>query len=137
MAEEFEGPGILKSAYSKTPVYIPAFTDSEMGLDVATWAMSKKIDFTRSQVGAGGDFAVLRTLHDVCPVFNPYLDLNHYAEEVVGCTRLGIFTIGGGVPRNGGKFVHRDQQYALGLNVPPRDFTMACASARSPIIGVA
>jgi deoxyhypusine synthase len=35
LAEEFEGPGILKSAYLKNvPVYIPAFTDSEMGLDV-------------------------------------------------------------------------------------------------------
>lgn len=42
LAEEFEGDGILKSAYLKNvPVYIPAFTDSEMGLDVGTWAMGK------------------------------------------------------------------------------------------------
>ncbi|HMU31099.1 MAG TPA: deoxyhypusine synthase family protein, partial [Nitrospira sp.] len=84
LAEEFEGPGILKSAYLKNvPVYIPAFTDSEMGLDLGTWAMGKQIDFTRSQIKEGGDVAVLRALHQTCPVFNPYLDLNHYAEEVL------------------------------------------------------
>ena len=42
LAEGFDGEGILKSAYlKKVPVYIPAFTDSEMGLDVGTWAMAR------------------------------------------------------------------------------------------------
>lgn len=96
LAEEFEGDGILKSAYLKNvPVYIPAFTDSEMGLDVGTWAMGKNIDRVRSQVKEGGDMAVLRGLHQCYPNFNPYLDLNHYADEVLGAKRLGIFTIGG------------------------------------------
>ena len=126
LAEEFEGPGILKSAYLKNvPVYIPAFTDSEMGLDVATWAMGKQIDFTRSQIKAGGDVAVLRALHETCPVFNPYLDLNHYAEEVLGSTKLGIFTIGGGVPRNWAQQVAPYIEISnsrLGLNVPPPRF---------------
>lgn len=85
LAEEFEGDGILKSAYLKNvPVYIPAFTDSEMGLDVGTWAMGKNIDRVRSQVKEGGDMAVLRGLHQCYPNFNPYLDLNHYADEVLG-----------------------------------------------------
>jgi deoxyhypusine synthase len=126
LAEEFEGPGILKSAYLKNvPVYIPAFTDSEMGLDVGTWAMGKQIDFTRSQIKEGGDAAVLRALHQTCPVFNPYLDLNHYADEVLGSTRLGIFTIGGGVPRNWAQQVAPYIEISntrLGLNVEPPRF---------------
>ena len=37
-----DSPGILRSAYLKNvPVYVPAFTDSEMGLDVATWMLRK------------------------------------------------------------------------------------------------
>ena len=68
LTEEFEGPGILKSAYLKhVPVYIPAFTDSEMGLDVGTWAMGKHMDRARSQSREGGDLAVLRALHQTCP----------------------------------------------------------------------
>ncbi len=40
-----DGPGILRSAYEKdVPVFIPAFTDSEMGLDVATWAMAEALE---------------------------------------------------------------------------------------------
>ncbi|HAN91384.1 MAG TPA: deoxyhypusine synthase [Nitrospira sp.] len=126
LAEEFEGPGILKSAYLKNvPVYIPAFTDSEMGLDVGTWAMGKRMDQARSQVKEGGDMAVLRALHQTCPVFNPYLDLNHYAEEVLGSKRLGIFTIGGGVPRNWAQQVAPYIEISntrLGLNVQPPRF---------------
>ena len=42
--EQFEGPAILKSAYLKgVPVYIPAFTDSELGLDVSIWAMHESV----------------------------------------------------------------------------------------------
>lgn len=126
LAEEFEGPGILKSAYlKKVPVYIPAFTDSEMGLDVGTWAMSKNIDRARSQVKEGGDMAILRALHQTCPSFNPYLDLNSYAEEILGAKRLGIFTIGGGVPRNWAQQVAPYIEIGnvrLGLNVKPPRF---------------
>jgi deoxyhypusine synthase len=34
------------------------------------------------------------------PNYNPFLDLLSYARFVSGKKRLGIFTIGGGVPRN-------------------------------------
>ena len=34
------------------------------------------------------------------PNFNPFLDLNSYTRNLLGAKRLGIFTIGGGVPRN-------------------------------------
>ena len=35
-----------------------------------------------------------------CRRYNPYLDLNSFARFCLGAKRLGIFTIGGGVPRN-------------------------------------
>ncbi|MCA9065126.1 MAG: deoxyhypusine synthase family protein, partial [Planctomycetaceae bacterium] len=38
------GPGILKSAYEKNvPVFVPAFTDSELGLDFSTTAILQAI----------------------------------------------------------------------------------------------
>lgn len=124
LSEEFEGAGILKSAYLKgVPVYIPAFTDSEMGLDVATWAMAKNIDRARGQA-ENGDLAVLRMLYQTKPSFNPYLDLNSYTDRVLKAKRLGIFTIGGGVPRNWAQQVAPYVEIGnarMGLNVrPPR-----------------
>lgn len=90
-----EGVGILRSAYQQeVPVFIPAFTDSEVGLDVATWAMKSALK--------GRDHASLT--HDeafaAVPPFNPFLDLLEYARLAGKADRLGIFTIGGGVPRN-------------------------------------
>ena len=84
--------GVLRSAYDKgVPVYVPAFTDSELGLDLSTWAMRRAI-----ASGAPKD----RTAFNVLPPYNPYLDLNSFARLALGAKRLGIFTIGGGVPRN-------------------------------------
>jgi len=34
------------------------------------------------------------------PRYNPFLDLGSFARFALGAKRLGIFTIGGGVPRN-------------------------------------
>jgi len=39
-------------------------------------------------------------LFTAIPQYNPYLDLNRFARFALGAKRLGIFTIGGGVPRN-------------------------------------
>ena len=42
LAEDPHGRGVLRSAYLKgVPVYVPAFTDSELGLDLSTWAMKR------------------------------------------------------------------------------------------------
>lgn len=91
------GPGILRSAYEKNvPVFIPAFTDSEMGLDFSTWAMYHALK------AKGGDVAKLNH-HDVMsavPPFNPFLDLQEYARLIGDSDEIGIFTVGGGVPRN-------------------------------------
>ncbi|HHK41533.1 MAG TPA: deoxyhypusine synthase [Planctomycetaceae bacterium] len=95
---EAAGPAILRSAYRRrVPVFIPAFTDSELGLDVAAWQL----------LGAWRNSGVdpqsvdgKRLLETAPPPFNPFLDLWHYAQTIAASKRLAIFTIGGGVPRN-------------------------------------
>jgi deoxyhypusine synthase len=92
------GPGILKSAYEKgVPVFVPAFTDSELGLDFATTAILKSIK--KLSPAERAKLTAAETLTQV-PVFNPFLDLYEYATHVTNRDCLGIFTIGGGVPRN-------------------------------------
>ncbi len=77
------GRGILKSAYEKNvPVFVPAFTDSELGLDVA---------LTNRERARDGKPKFR---------FDPFEDLEHFAATLLAQKRLGIFTIGGGVPRN-------------------------------------
>ena len=81
--QSVEGRGILKSAYEKNvPVFVPAFTDSELGLD---FALTNRI---RVRDGK----PKLR--------FDPFEDLDFFAETMLANKRIGIFTIGGGVPRN-------------------------------------
>jgi deoxyhypusine synthase len=83
LKENTNGRSILKSAFEKkVPVYIPAFTDSEFGFFVDI--------YTRRQEAKG-----------VKPFqFNSFLDLWHYAEKIRSAKKVGVFTIGGGVPRN-------------------------------------
>jgi deoxyhypusine synthase len=91
------GPGILRSAYEKNiPVFIPAFTDSEMGLDFSTWAMYHALK------AKGGDLKSLdhHEVMSAVPPFNPFLDLQEYARLIGDSEEIGIFTVGGGVPRN-------------------------------------
>jgi deoxyhypusine synthase len=77
------GRAILRSAVRRdVPIYVPAFTDSELGLDFAI--------HNRRLVAEG------KTPFG----FDPFLDLEDFAERVRQHERLGIFTIGGGVPRN-------------------------------------
>jgi deoxyhypusine synthase len=116
LAAEPEGAGVLKSAYLKqVPVYVPAFTDSELGLDLSTWAMLR--------AKARGVTDALALFEHV-PRYNPFLDLSSFARFALGAKRLGIFTIGGGVPRNWaqevGPYVDITNQ-RLGVDlVPPR-----------------
>ena len=101
--DHYPGAGILKSAYEQSvPVYIPAFTDSELGLDVSIWGMNRgKSDQAAAPTTEGKtDQEIWNQLRQSCPTFNPFLDLNSYTEKLLSAKRLGIFTIGGGVPRN-------------------------------------
>jgi len=83
LAETAKERGILKSAYKKgVPVFVPAFTDSELGLD---FALSNRMRDRRGKPRLS---------------YDPFLDLEHFAETLLKQKRLGIFTIGGGVPRN-------------------------------------
>ena len=136
LAEEYDGTGILKSAYLKNvPVFIPAFTDSEMGLDIGTWAMNRNLDQARAQKQEHGDLEVLRTILCSYPSFNPYLDLNSYANHVISSKRRGIFTIGGGVPRNWAQQVGPYIEVCntrLGLNVEPPRFQYAVRICPDP-----
>ena len=73
--------GILQEAFRKNiPVFIPAFTDSELGLSFAMYN--------------------LRMGRDRRIPFDPFIDLDRYTEIASEARHLGIFTVGGGVPRN-------------------------------------
>ncbi len=77
------GRGILKSATERgVPIFVPAFTDSELGID---FALHQRLQRKRGT-------PVLR--------FDPFEDFEHYASTMLATKRMGIFTIGGGVPRN-------------------------------------
>ena len=77
------GRGILKSAYEKhVAVFVPAFTDSEIGLDFALT--------NRGRAREGRP----RLKYD------PFEDLEQYASTALRQKKLGLLTIGGGVPRN-------------------------------------
>lgn len=90
-----QGPGILRSAWRKqVPVFIPAFTDSEMGLDFSTHVMA------RALASRKGEAITPETLFTDVPAYNPFLDLQEYARLIGRAGRLGIITVGGGVPRN-------------------------------------
>jgi deoxyhypusine synthase len=78
-----KGRGILRSCYEhKVPVFVPAFTDSELGIDVALHQRVRKKEGRPP----------LR--------FDPYEDFEHYARTMLATKKMGILTIGGGVPRN-------------------------------------
>lgn len=99
--EEYPGDGVLKSAYRQgVPVFIPAFTDSEMGLDLSFWAMRRALAEGRVQTTDRDTHDTVGDLLAQLPPFNPYHDLQRYAQHILSAPRTGIFTIGGGVPRN-------------------------------------
>ncbi len=77
------GRSMLKSAFvNNVPIFIPAFSDSELGLDFAAFNRRMKMEGKKELV------------------FDPMKDLEAYTELVFNSECMGIFTIGGGVPRN-------------------------------------
>lgn len=85
LAKNFpEARGILKSAYEQNvPVVIPAFIDSEIGNDIfADNFKRKKRD---------GQVSVIMDME---------IDTQILIDKVLKAKKTGIFTIGGGVPRN-------------------------------------
>ncbi len=83
LARHTKGRGILKSAYEhNVKVFVPAFTDSELGIDFALHKIA------REREGK----PLLR--------YDPFVDFETFADTMLATKRMGIFTIGGGVPRN-------------------------------------
>ncbi|MEW6251996.1 MAG: deoxyhypusine synthase family protein [Planctomycetota bacterium] len=81
--QHVQGRGILQSAAAKrVPVYVPGFADSELGLDLYVHNL-----LAGEQGRAAVQLDLLR-------------DIGDYYERCAKAERLGIFTIGGGVPRN-------------------------------------
>jgi deoxyhypusine synthase len=75
--------GILKSAYLRgVPVFVPAFVDSELGNDIYIHNLKRR---------RRGEKPILMDLEQ---------DSKELIRLVTGSKRFGIFSIGGGVPRN-------------------------------------
>jgi deoxyhypusine synthase len=113
------GRGILKSAYEKhVPVFVPAFTDSELGLDFALG----------NRVRAAEGRPKLK--------YDPFEDLEHYASTCLRQKRLGLFTIGGGVPRNWaqqfGPFIELRNR-RIGENVPLKRYHYGVRICPEPV----
>lgn len=111
--------GILKSAYEKgVPVFVPAFSDSELGLDTA---LNNRL---RESTGR----------HKIR--FDPFEDLEHFAATLLRQKKLGIFTIGGGVPRNWsqqfGPFIELRHR-RLGENVPLKRYHYGLRICPEPV----
>jgi len=77
------GRGILRSAFERdVPVFVPAFSDSELGIDFALHRLARR----------RGNRPLLR--------FDPFEDFEKFSDTMLATKKMGIFTVGGGVPRN-------------------------------------
>jgi deoxyhypusine synthase len=101
--------GILKSAYARdVPVFVPAFVDSELGNDIYIHNIKRRRRRKK-------------------PIL---IDLERDSKELIKVVtqkkRFGIFTIGGGVPRNNVQNVAPLIEIInerLDANLPPRRYT--------------
>ena len=116
--QEASRRAILKSAYRKqVPVYVPAFTDSELGLDVSIYNRARSMKGRRRLP------------------FDPFLDLEDFTDRIRQHETLGIFTIGGGVPRNWAQQVgpYLEISHArLGTDEPVRRYKYAVRICPEP-----
>jgi len=119
LAEHVPGRGILRSAHEqRVPVYVPAFTDSELGLDVALHARRCRSSGAKP------------------PFYDGFRDLEALTDQLVGAASVGIFTVGGGVPRNWAQQVapYLDiLQSRLGLDVPVRRYRYGVRLCPEPV----
>jgi len=83
LRQKYRARGILQSAAAhNVPVYVPALTDSEIGIDI--------YGFNLMAASRGG----------IAVRWDPLRDMEDYYARMMAAERVGIFTIGGGVPRN-------------------------------------
>jgi deoxyhypusine synthase len=109
LAENYpDDRGILKSAYLRgVPIFVPAFVDSELGNDIYIHNMKRK---------RRGEKPIIVDLER---------DSRELIKLVTRAKRFGIFTIGGGVPRNNVQNVApliEIINQRLNAKLPPRRF---------------
>ncbi len=118
LKEHTSSRAILKSALAfDVPIYVPAFTDSELGLDVAI----------HNHLRAAEGKPAFR--------FDPFLDLEDFTNRIREHESIGIFTIGGGVPRNWAQQVgpyFEIQRVRLGSTAPIRRYRYAVRICPEP-----
>jgi deoxyhypusine synthase len=106
----------LSSAYREgIPVYVPAFTDSELSLDLMIRTLSRSKSFMANPFE-----------EVLAPPFNCFIDVFDYARRVHNQRgTLSIFTVGGGVPRNWGQQITPffDIMYLGKMPVEPKKFS--------------
>jgi deoxyhypusine synthase len=86
--------GIMSTCYRLgVPVYVPAFSDSELALDLAVAMLDQRLE-------ADPELRVEDALLNFGSSFDSFLDLGHFSRLVCDSPKMGIVTIGGGVPRN-------------------------------------
>lgn len=83
LAKHSEGRNVFKSAHNKKIlIFIPAFLDSDLGIE---FFLNNKIREERGEKPL---------------TFEPLYDLEKYTDMAFNAKKMGVFTIGGGVPRN-------------------------------------
>lgn len=123
LGQQLDGNGVLQTAVKHgVDVIIPALTDSELGLDFAV-------------------HATLMRRHGKKPlVYDAFRDLTRFRrlceQQIADKRKLGIFTIGGGVPRNWaqqvGPYVDvRDKR--LGIHKPRVAYTYGVRICPDPV----
>ncbi|OGI26024.1 MAG: hypothetical protein A3J76_05295 [Candidatus Moranbacteria bacterium RBG_13_45_13] len=106
------GTSIFRSAYEKNiPIFIPAFVDSELGNDLLINNRKRAKD-GRPKI-----------------MVDCEIDSEKLVEIATGAKRLGIFSIGGGVPRNNAQNVVpliEIMNVRLGLDLPENKYFYGC-----------
>jgi deoxyhypusine synthase len=113
MAKHYpKGSSILRSAYkANIPIFIPASVDSELGNDI--YIDSKERESSKRMP----------------IVVNHEIDSRKLVDLALQSKKLGIFSLGGGVPRNNVQNVApliEIMNERLGLNYPERMFSYGC-----------
>jgi deoxyhypusine synthase len=134
LVEEGRMPSVLGIAFQRgVPVYVPALTDSELGLDVAAHFLAGRPAAAQGEAHGAPDPEALFAAAP--PPLNPFLDLFDYTRRIHRAKRLGIFTVGGGVPRNWAQQVGPFNDLLnmrLGLKLPVPRFQYAVRLCPEP-----
>ncbi|MEK9154575.1 MAG: deoxyhypusine synthase family protein [Patescibacteria group bacterium] len=121
LAEKYpDERGILKSAYQKkVPVFVPAFVDSEIGNDFYVHNLIRQKSGKKPLV------------------MNLERDTEILVDMAVRSKRMGIFTIGGGVPRNNiqnvAPLLEIIRNRTSDKKIPLKQFSYGCRIAPDPM----